>query len=84
MELMLIYGHRLPSGTDTCTLCTTSDGTTPECEDVFHLFLRLQDKHGPAQITVAVDQNVCLLFQVRIYFAHPPARAEQHAGWPIA
>ena len=38
----------------------TSDGEAPEWESMFHLFLRLQDEHGHAQITVAVDQNVCL------------------------
>jgi hypothetical protein len=80
VELMLIYGHRLPSGTDTCMLCITSDGTTPEWEDVFHLFLRLQDKHGTAQITVAVDQNVCPLFQVCIYFAHPREQSSMLGG----
>jgi hypothetical protein len=48
---------------DTCTPCTTPDGATPEYENVFHLFLRLQDEHAHAQITVAVDQNVCSLRQ---------------------
>lgn len=38
-----------------------SDGYTPEVENVFHLFLRLQDERGNAQITVTVDQNVRLL-----------------------
>jgi hypothetical protein len=51
---------------DTCTACTAPDGATPECENVFHLFLRLQDEHGQAQITVIVDQNVCSLHQVLI------------------
>jgi len=57
---------RLPSGTDTCTLCMDSEEETPESENVFHLFLRLQDERGNAQITVTVDQNVRLLCQVLI------------------
>ena len=62
--------HRLPAGMDTCTPCTAPDGVTPECENVFHLFLRLQDEHGQAQITVTVDQNVRSLHEVLICVAH--------------
>jgi hypothetical protein len=69
-------GHRLPAGMDTCTQCTEADGATLEWENVFHLFLRLQDEYADAQITVAVDRNVCTLFEVLIYVAHPPVRAE--------
>ena len=58
--------HRLPSGTDTCTLCMDSDEKMPDFENVFHLFLRLQDERGNAQITVTVDQNVRLFCQVLI------------------
>lgn len=47
-----------------------------EWENVFHLFMRLQDEHTDAQITVAVDQNVCTLFGVLIYVPHPTMRAE--------
>jgi len=60
---MLRDEHRLPSDTDTCTVCMT-----PDCENVFHLFLRLQDEHGHAQITAAIDQNVRSLCQVLMYF----------------
>lgn len=70
---------------DTCTPCTASDGTTPECENVFHLFLRLQDERGQAQITVTVDQNVCSLHQVLIcvvQFFY--LRAEWRIEWPHA
>ena len=56
--------HRLPAGMDTCTPCAAADGATPEWENLFHLFLRLQDEHTGAQITVAVDQNVCTFFEV--------------------
>ena len=48
----------------------------PECENVFHLFLRLQDEHAPAQITVAIDQNVCYLCHGLVYVSHPSVRAE--------
>ena len=65
--------HRLPAGMDVCTPCTAPDGATPECENVFHLFLRLQDEDGKAQITVTVDQNVCSLHQILIYVAHFPS-----------
>lgn len=58
--------HRLPSGTDTCVLCIDPDGRALESENVFHLFLRLQDERGDAQITVTVDQNVRLLCEVLI------------------
>ncbi|KAF8503259.1 hypothetical protein F5888DRAFT_1660166 [Russula emetica] len=53
--------EQLPAGMDTCTPCTAPDGATPECENVYHLFLRLQDEHGKAQITVTVDQNSSIL-----------------------
>jgi hypothetical protein len=55
---------------DTCTPCTAPDGATPECENIFHLFLRLQDENGQAQITVTVDQNVSSLHQVLICVSH--------------
>ena len=55
---------------NTCTPCTAPDGATPECENAFHLFLRLQDEHGQAQITVTVDQNVCSLHLAFICVAH--------------
>lgn len=55
---------------DMCTACTATDGATPKCENVFHIFLRLQDEHGQAQITVTIDQNVCSLHQVLISVAH--------------
>jgi hypothetical protein len=48
-----------------------SDGETPETENVFHLFLRLQDERGNAQITVTVDQNVKYsLSSIDLIFAH--------------
>ena len=68
--------YRLPAGTDTCTPCTALDGATSECENVFHLFLRLQDERGQAQITVTVDQNVSSLHQVLICVSHFSVRAE--------
>ncbi|KAH9981741.1 hypothetical protein BJV74DRAFT_853868, partial [Russula compacta] len=48
--------EQVPAGTDGCTSCIASDGITAECENTFHLFLRLQDERGHAQITVTVDQ----------------------------
>jgi hypothetical protein len=81
---MLKHEHRLPAGMDTCGRCIASDDATAECENVFHLFLRLQDEHAYAQITVAVDQNVRALCQVLIYVAHPSVRAEQHTKGPDA
>jgi hypothetical protein len=52
-----------------------SDGNTPEAETVFHLFLRLQDESGNAQITVTVDHNVRLLCQsIDVNFAHAPVQ----------
>jgi hypothetical protein len=66
---------------DMCTPCTAPDGATPECENVFHLFLRLQDEHGHAQITVTVDQNVCALHQVLICVAHFFICASRVAYW---
>lgn len=70
----------MPAGTDGCTLCIASDGITAECENTFHLFLRLQDESGHAQITVTVDQNVCPLYKILIYITHPSVgrRAEQY------
>jgi hypothetical protein len=53
--------HRVPEGSSACTSCTSSQGVPPGWENVFHLFLRLQDERGNAQITVSVDQNVRLL-----------------------
>ena len=55
------YMHRVPPGADTCVPCTTSEGTAPGWEREFHLFVRLQDEHGEAQITVVIEGNVCLL-----------------------
>ena len=49
----------MPESSSACTACaTTSEGVPPGWENVFHLFLRLQDESGNAQITVSVDQNV--------------------------
>jgi hypothetical protein len=75
-EITSRNAYRLPTGMVTCTPCTAPDGATPECETVFHLFLRLQDEHAVAQITVAVDQNVCSLCQRLVYVTHPSVRAE--------
>jgi len=52
---------RLPPNTDSCEVCPASHKATQECENIFHLFLRLQDEHTNAQITVAVDQNSSIL-----------------------
>ncbi len=78
---MLRDEHRLPAGMDTCTPCTAPDGATPECENVFHLFLRLQDEHGQAQITVTVDQNVCSLHQGLVRVAHFAICANRVVYW---
>ncbi|KAI0247944.1 hypothetical protein BJV78DRAFT_1241315 [Lactifluus subvellereus] len=53
--------EEVPTSTDACLACMASDGEAPEWESMFHLFLRLQDEHGHAQITVAVDQNSSIL-----------------------
>ena len=52
----------MPVNVGACTACTDSEGVPPECENMFHLFLRLQDERGNAQITVSVDQNVRFLW----------------------
>ena len=55
-------GHRVPESASACTACTTSEeGMPPGWDNMFHLFLRLQDERGNAQITVSVDQNVRFL-----------------------
>jgi hypothetical protein len=59
--MTLRCGHRVPESVGACTACTDSEGVPPGCENMFHLFLRLQDERGNAQITVSVDQNVSFL-----------------------
>ncbi|KAI0263356.1 hypothetical protein BC834DRAFT_309854 [Gloeopeniophorella convolvens] len=49
--------EQVPAGADACAPCTEAPGW----EHVFHLFVRLQDEHGGAQLTAAVDQNSTLL-----------------------
>ena len=51
----------MPESVDACTTCSAPEGVEPGWENVFHLFLRLQDERGNAQITVSVDQNVRFL-----------------------
>ncbi|KAI0306301.1 hypothetical protein B0F90DRAFT_731930 [Multifurca ochricompacta] len=53
--------EQVPVGRDTCASCSEYEGAAPEWENIFHLFLRLQDEHGNAQITVTVDQNSNIL-----------------------
>ncbi|KAI9459437.1 hypothetical protein BJY52DRAFT_1148908 [Lactarius psammicola] len=53
--------ERVPENVDACTTCSAPEGVSPGWENVFHLFLRLQDERGKAQITVSVDQNSSLL-----------------------
>ena len=59
-----------------------SDGKATEFENIFHLFLRLQDEDGNAQITVTVDQNVRLLCEILILLSYAPVQTEQHIGRP--
>ncbi|KAI9511113.1 hypothetical protein F5148DRAFT_1173785 [Russula earlei] len=49
--------EQIPASADSCMGCRG----TPEYENTFHLFLRLQDEHTDAQITVAVDEKSRIL-----------------------
>src|SRR6267378_7658937 len=60
-EILRQTWARVPDGVNACSACIASDGMPPGWVNVFHLFLRLQDERGNAQITVSVDQNVRFL-----------------------
>ncbi|KAH9020446.1 hypothetical protein EDB85DRAFT_2095013 [Lactarius pseudohatsudake] len=53
--------ERVPESMDVCMTCTAPEGESPGWESMFHLFLRLQDERGNAQITVSVDHNSSIL-----------------------
>ncbi|KAI9446168.1 hypothetical protein H4582DRAFT_1904053 [Lactarius indigo] len=53
--------EQVPESVHACTTCIVPEGVEPGWENMFHLFLRLQDERGNAQITVSVDQNSSLL-----------------------